>query len=207
MTTESPLSVFDAINRRRAVRSFTPEKLDEKTVRRLLDAAVQAPTAIHLEPWAFVIIQDPPLLRRISDRAKAVWPAERPQRPLHHQAAVPAASTFAQLLGSPDFNIFYDASTLIAIGAIGEGTFFQADCWLAAENLMLAACALGLGSCCIGSAVPALNSPETRRELDLPSGLAIIAPIIVGVPKEVPGATSRKPPQIVCWRKERPASP
>lgn len=42
-----------------------------------------------------------------------------------------------------------------------------ADCWLAAENLMLSACALGLGTCCIGSAIPALNSPEAKSELGI----------------------------------------
>ena len=38
----------------------------------LLDAAVHAPTAMHQEPWKFVVIQDRALLRRLSDRAKAL---------------------------------------------------------------------------------------------------------------------------------------
>jgi nitroreductase len=50
--------------------------------------------------------------------------------------------------------VFYDA--LIVIGARRRGPVVVADCWLAAENLMLAVCALGPGTCCIGSAVPAL---------------------------------------------------
>ncbi|HYL56473.1 MAG TPA: nitroreductase family protein [Gemmatimonadales bacterium] len=58
---------LDAIYHRRAVRSYTPEKLDESTIRRLLETAVQAPTAMHLEPWAFVVIQDVALLARLSD--------------------------------------------------------------------------------------------------------------------------------------------
>ena len=60
------------------------------------------------------------------------------------------------------FCVFYDASTLIVICAKPMGPFVSADCWLAAENLMLAASALGLGTCCIGSAIPALNSPEAK---------------------------------------------
>jgi nitroreductase len=205
MPTDSKLTVFDAIYGRRAIRSFTPEALDEKTVQRLLDAAVRAPTAIHLEPWTFVIVQDKATLRRISDRAKALWPAEMTQRRLHHEAAVPESGHFAQLLADPHFNIFYDAGTLIAIGAVGRGVFSAADCWLAAENLMLAACALGLGSCCIGSAVATLNASETRAELGLAADLEVIAPIIVGVPRIVPPATSRKPPRVACWRNASPA--
>jgi len=53
-------------------------------------------------------------------------------------------------LQDPHFSVFYDASTLIVIGARHPDPFAIADCWLAAENLMLAACALRLGSCCIG---------------------------------------------------------
>jgi nitroreductase len=201
MGREESLSVFDAISGRRAVRSFTPEHLDEKTVRRLLDAAVQAPTAMHREPWAFVVIQDPPLLRRLSDRAKASWPIAMTPEQRHHAATVPQMSAFAQRLADPEFNLFYDATTLVAIGSIGSGVFSEADCWLAAENLMLAACALGLGTCCIGSAVVALNAPETRAELDLPADFSVVAPIIVGVPREVPPTSPRKPPRVVCWRK------
>ena len=80
--------------------------------------------------------------------------------------------------------MFYDAGTLIAIGAKPLGPFVVADCWLAAENLMLAACALGLGTCCIGAAVGALNSPDTKSELAIPSDVEIVAPIVVGMPNE-----------------------
>lgn len=49
-----------------------------------------------------------------------------------------------------------------------------ADCWLAAENLMLSACALGLGTCCIGSAIPALNSPEAKSELGISADVELL---------------------------------
>jgi nitroreductase len=202
MSLENPVSAFDAIYGRRSVRSFKPDKLQEETVRQLLEAAVRAPTAVHLEPWAFIVLQDHLLLRRISDRAKALWPMERSQPQRHHQASLPETNDFARRLADPAFNIFYDASLLIAIGAIGQGPFSVADCWLAGENLMLAACALGLGSCCIGSAVGALNAPDTRRELgNLPTDFSVVAPIIVGVPQEVPPPSSRKPPRVLVWRK------
>ena len=55
---EVSMSAMDAIYHRRAVRDYAPEKIDEAVIRKLLDAAVHAPTAIHEEPWAFAIIQD-----------------------------------------------------------------------------------------------------------------------------------------------------
>jgi nitroreductase len=75
-----------------------------------------------------------------------------------------------------------------------------ADCWLAAENLMLAAYGLGLGTCCIGFAVPVLNTPEVKTELGIPPEASAVAPIIVGVAREKPVPVSRKPPEILCWK-------
>lgn len=63
--------ILRAIYERRAVRAYTAERLGENMIRALLDAAIQAPTALHVEPWAFVVVQDKVLLKRLSDRAKA----------------------------------------------------------------------------------------------------------------------------------------
>lgn len=187
-----PNGTLDVIYRRRSVRAFTPEKLEPDTVRALLHAAVRAPTAIHGEPWAFVIIQDAALIKRLSDRAKRVFIEEA--RRINHGSGVPGN------LQDPDFNFFYDASTLIVVCGKSMGLFVAADCWLAAENLMLAACAMGLGTCVIGSAVSGLNSPEVKAELGIPAEFSVIAPIIVGVPDGEPDPMPRKEPRILAWK-------
>jgi nitroreductase len=198
---ERPLSALDAIFTRRSVRAYAPEKVDAPTIRALLDAAVQAPTAMHAEPWAFVVIQDAATLKRYSDLAKGSWAREAARyRDLHAGIDAAAASAFAERFASPDFCVFYDATTLIVICAKPMGPFVAADCWLAAENLMLAACALGLGTCCIGSALPALNSPETKSELGIPADVEAVAPIIVGVPSGPASEVRRRDPQILHWR-------
>lgn len=197
----SPLSALDVIFMRRSVRAYTSQHVDEATIRGLLDAAVQAPTAMHEEPWAFVVIQDPALLKRYSDVAKGNWAAEAQHyRQLHRGADAAAASAFVDRFASPDFCVFYDAHTLIAICAQHTGPFAAADCWLAAENLMLAACALGLGTCCIGSAIPALNSPAIKAELGIPAEVEVVAPIIVGVPASAAVESPRRTPHILTWQ-------
>jgi nitroreductase len=194
------LSALDSIFIRRSVRAFTPEKLDEPTIRALLDAAVQAPTAMHAEPWSFVVVQDRGMLKRLSDRAKGNWAKYAAHYRDLHAAVDPArAAAFAERFASPDFCIFYDAGTLVVICATA-GPCAAADCWLAAENLMIAASALGLGTCCIGSAVHALNMPETKGELGIPAGVDAIAPIIIGVPAGAAPEGSRKAPVILHWK-------
>lgn len=194
-----PLSTFDVIFGRRSVRAYTQQKLDAATIRALLGAAVQAPTALRAEPWAFVVIQDPERLGRYSDRAKGTWATDVDHRDLHLPADPATAREFLEQLARPEFCIFYDASTLIVICARPLGPFVAADCWLAAENLMLAASAMGIGSCCIGSAVPVLNSPDIKAELSIPAGVEVIAPIVIGV-QSGPGAdVPRKEPLILSW--------
>ena len=198
---ERPLSALDVIFMRRSVRAYTTQKLDEATIRSLLDAAVQAPTAMHMEPWAFVVIQDEATLKRYSDRAKGSWAKEAAKyRDLHAGVDAATEKAFAERFASPDFCVFYDASTLIVICARPMGPFVVADCWLAAENLMLAACALGLGTCCIGSAIPALNSPEAKSELGIPADVEAVAPIIVGVPSGPATEVLRQDPQVLYWK-------
>ncbi len=200
-TTAHEPTVLQAIHQRRAVRAYRPEPLAEVTIRTLLEAAVQAPTAMHLEPWAFVVIQDRRLLKRYSDQAKVLLTQEAHAHRglLRAPGASSSEEHLASMLADPDFNIFYDAGTLILVCARPMGSFVTADCWLAAENLMLAACALELGTCCIGLAVPLFNAPDVKRELGIPADVTAVAPIIVGVPAGPTPAVPRKPPEILHW--------
>jgi len=186
-------NLFETILARRSVRAYAPDKLDRNTIQTLLAAAVRAPTAMHEEPWAFVVVQNRQVLKQLSDRAKPLF-IERLHR--SHPTGGHAIDTFA----NPDFNIFHNAGTLIVLCAKPSGPFVEADCWLAAENLMLAACAIGLGSCVIGSCVAALNLPEVKAELGIPAEFNVVAPIIVGVPSGETAATSRKEPLILAWK-------
>jgi nitroreductase len=154
-----------AIYQRRAVRSYTPENLEKVTMEELLQAAVQAPTAVHREPWAFVLIQNKELLRQYSDCAKALLLAQEEATSFFSKAEPNALA----ILQNPAFNIFYDSGTLVVIACRERGPFVEADCWLAAENLMLAATAKGLGTCCIGFAVTAARSQgRTYRQSPMP---------------------------------------
>lgn len=188
---EIEMNVFESILARRSVRSYTAQEIDRTQLHTLLEAAVRAPTAIHEEPWVFAIFQDRSLLQRLSERARPLFLEE-----LQHAGQERSGHVF-DVFSRPDFNIFYDAGTLIVIGAVSTAPFVAADCWLAAENLMLAASAMGLGTCVIGSALPALNLSEVKQLLGLPEGYSSIAPIIVGYPRGESAPTTRHKPVVL----------
>ena len=88
-----PMTILDAIYRRRAVREYTPDKVDPAVIHALLDAAVHAPTAMHEEPCAFVVIQDKNTLNRLSDNVKDLL--ARSEDPIHPQGAALTHDRFA----------------------------------------------------------------------------------------------------------------
>jgi hypothetical protein len=47
---------------------------------------------------------------------------------------------------------------------------------------------------------PALNTPQWKKELCVPSEMTAIAPMIVGLPAVETPPVSRKPPEIHCWK-------
>jgi nitroreductase len=187
------MQVMDAIYKRRAVRSFKEKPVGKDTLTRLLLAAVQAPSAMNQQPWAFVVIQDRDLLKDYSDRAKAfLLKSLGPESPIEH---------YRETLSDPNFNIFYDAATLVVICAKSSNTAAAEDCCLAAENFMLAALDFGLATCPIGFARPWLNERSTKGELKIPSGYGAVFPIIVGYPKAETPAVARRNPEVVEWKR------
>ena len=65
------MDLKEAIYSRRAVRQFTGEAVDERTIRELIDAAVQAPSAVNQQPWSFSVVRDKAVLDQISNDSKA----------------------------------------------------------------------------------------------------------------------------------------
>jgi nitroreductase len=182
------MDLDDAIARRRAVRDYTTEPVDEPTIRHLIAAAVQAPSAVNEQPWTFAVVRDQRLLDRLSEESKrhlfaTAPPGEAPER-LH------------ALLDDPGFQIFHHAPVLVLVSATTAGPWIVEDCALAAENLMLAACAAGLGSCWIGLATGFLATPAGKELLGLPPECVPVAPIIVGHPAHAVPAVPRKAPEV-----------
>ena len=89
---------------------------------------------------------------------------------------------FRATLSNPNYNIFYNAPLLVFISGV-KSPYAVYDCSMAAQNMMLAAYTLGIGSCWIGMAAVAANSPKVKRNLACPEDHEVYAAIIFGYPK------------------------
>lgn len=177
-----------AIHQRRSVRTYTDEPIPPSVISRLIDAAVQAPSAVNAQPWLFTVIRDRMLLDRICTESK------RHMLDLIDAGAVPRG--FREHLGSPEFHIFYHAPALILISAREKDGWVPENASLAAAWLMLAAAAEELGTCWIGFAQRWLETEDGRRAVEIGPDYRPIAPIIVGHPKEATPPVPRRAPSI-----------
>lgn len=186
MTTLQSLETRNAIYGRRAIRRYKPETLSRAAIEELIGAAIQAPSAMNVQPWRFAIIEGAARLFQYSERAK---------RHLLEMADGPFPQA-TPLLGA-GVNIFHGAPALVVICATPPTVQAAEDCCLAAQNLMLTAFADGLGTCPIGFARPWLARDETKRELGIPQRWTPVFPVVVGIPDEEPAGHGRSPAEIV----------
>jgi nitroreductase len=185
---EKAMDLNEAIHARRTVRDCTNDPVDKTVLLRLIDAAIQAPSAVNEQPWSFTVISDKALLDRISIAAKVHVQKTPPKgMPAHH---------IQQRLSDPNYHVFYHAPALIVISSVSQGQWATENCALAAQNLMLAACAEGLGSCWIGFSQGWLGTAEGKTAIGLPADHIPVAPIIVGHPKTAPAPVPRHEPRI-----------
>lgn len=103
---------------------------------------------------------------------------------------------FLAALKNPGFNIFYNAPVLVLVLGAQNAISSFLDCALCAENMMLAAWALGIGSCWIGSAALVQENPDLLTALKVPDDHQIVAPLIFGYPGPLSPKAARREPRI-----------
>jgi len=197
---------IENIKSRRSVRSYTDQKIPKKILEEILEAARFAPSALNKQPWKFIVITNKPLLDEISASItnsikkiyalspllKLIVPRLRDEKTF---AALKKTATNA------DDTVFYNAPALIFIVSNKKGSWVHTNCSLAAENMMLAAHSLGLGSCFIGRCDMLPKDKKLCKKIGLRSGYKIHASLVFGYPKEFPKTIpQRRKDNLICWK-------
>ncbi len=183
--------VIEALKSRRAIRAYEDKAVPESAIQTLLEAATYAPSAINVQPWKFTIVTNKEEMKRISDIAKRELIQTLPD------VADEGLERFKSSLKNPQYNMFYGAPLLVFVSGT-QSQFSVNDCSMAAQNMMLAAYTLGIGSCWIGGAALFANSAKGKTELGVPEDNQIYAAIIFGYPKGgFPKAPEKRPAKIL----------
>src|SRR5665811_1156801 len=164
--------VIANIKTRRSVREYLDTQLSEETIKKIIDAGRYAPTGLNLQPWRFMVVQNKEMLKKLSDYSKPILVKNLEGR------KDAGAVNFLKRLQDKNFNLLYNAPVLIFVIGIKNNALTDYDCSMCAENMMLAAQSLGIGSCWIGGAAVIQQSVELMAELKIPPNYRIVAPLI-----------------------------
>ncbi len=189
-----PNEIFKNIYERRSIRKYRPDAVPDDAVREIIRAGTFAPSAMNAQPWRFVVIRNREMIKRLSDKAKELWVLQS------KNMQSPDLQRLADMVSRPNYNLFYNAPLLIMIFADTSGFMPQVDCSLAAQNMMLAAWSLGLGSCYIGLAQPLERVSSIMKELGVPEKHRLVGSLILGFPAhDVQEAPERNRDVILKW--------
>lgn len=167
--------VVNNILTRRSIRDYKEEPVCREQMRRVVECGLYAPNAMNKQTWAVRVVDS----KEFIDGVTSVAVAENP--------AIKEQANFR--------NIFRNAPTVAFIAVPEESYSGEFDAGLLAENMMLSAWSMGIGSCCLGSVVPVMNSVAARpymERLQLPEGYKLLVAIAFGYPsEEIPEPTPR----------------
>jgi nitroreductase len=164
------MDLWTAMNNRHSVRSFQPTEVSPETVTRLLEAAVRAPSAGNRQPWQFIVVRRTALKQRLAEAA-------------HGQGSVAEAPVVIVICAEPE-------RSATRYGARGKELYCLQDTAAATEHILLAATALGLGTCWVG----AFDEEAAAQALRLPVRLRPVAMVPVGEPAEQRASASDRRP-------------
>jgi nitroreductase len=194
--------VLETIYNRRSVRDFKKKEVSDDLVQEIIRAGCYAPNNLNKQPWGFVVIKNKESMKKLSDKAKDFWIEQAKTNPEVIKAAEtdPLFKNLLNMMSKPDFSIFYNAPVMIMVLARSDAMFPQIDCSLAAENMMIAARSLDIGSCWIGLAMPLGNNRKLLTEVGVPSEYNLVAPLIFGYPTKMDQpATPRNEDVFIKW--------
>jgi nitroreductase len=191
-------ALFSIIRERRSVRKFEARPVPKETIVRLIEAAGWAPSAGNRQDWFFTAVTSGSVKRQMAQAVRSRWKTIIEQnRDLGVIGEIENyASHFADFEHAPCVIVVSAARTSAVqqhlLGSNADAASgSSASAAMAAQNIMLSAHALGLGSCCMTGALAAHNQLTSLIGLD--TRQQIVCLIAIGYPDESPQAPKRKP--------------
>jgi nitroreductase len=163
------MDVFEAITVRRSIREYRAEPIAEVQLGKILEAGRLAPSAGNKQPWRFVVVQEE---NRKAKLAKAA----------DNQSFLKEAAAIIVAVADPRISAKWHVG----------------DTMIALEHMVLAATALGYGTCWVG----AFDADEVKSLLKIPKAMDVIALLPIGVPDEKPKPRPRKDFHEIFYKEE-----
>jgi nitroreductase len=173
--TAYPNDTVKTIMERRSIRKYKPQQISEEELNCILDCGLWAPSARNTQNWHFTVIQNGGLISWMNEKTKENMAAGGRQT-------------------SKDFNVYYNAPTVILISGDANDSWMTDNCAYAVENMCLAAQSLGIASVIIGMARFLFGTSETgayTKEFGVPEGYKPLYAVCFGYSDDKPEPPKR----------------
>jgi len=183
------MDFFEVVRTRRSIRRFADKPVEDEKIHELLEAVRQAPSWANLQCWRFIVVKDPPVKEKISE-ISYVESFFAPKGYKSNPARKGLAEAPVVIVACADPS---------QSGTIWEQPYYMTDMGLAAQTLMLAARALGLGTVFVG----VFDEEKIRSMLSIPSNIRVVGLFPVGYPlEEKASGPPRKPFDEIVFREK-----
>lgn len=190
------IDVFEAMHSQRSFTRFRPDPVPREAIDKIIDAATKAPNGGNRQPWEFIAITDPEVIAQVGGVYKDVWlNAQGHEAPPDEPPAYKAARYLAHHMPEAPALILmcvdHGATSSSADGEPFVRGSQASTIWPAAQNLFLAARALGLGT--------RLTTAHVRGEqrvkdiLGIPNHVETVMLTPLGYPRGNFGPVQRRP--------------
>jgi nitroreductase len=198
--------IWEAMWTQRAIRYFRPEPVPDELLRKVIEAGTRAPNGTNQQRWAFMVVRDEGLRQKIGDHvARAI--GEEPAFQARVDAGIASDDRSTRLMMSGGKHLAANLASAPAlifpcvVGPHPEGMdrmLFGSSIYLAAQNIMLAARAKGLGT--VMTIFQLRMIAELREWLGIPENVTPVALIPIGWPDANFGPVKREPVEdVLHW--------
>ena len=171
---ENRNEVIENMMSRRSIRNYKQEAVDRETMEKIIECGINAPNGQNRQSWEVRIVDNPQIMEEFKEAMAEGHPDMNPEMVKGCFRGAPVMAFIARDL-SYDFSAY--------------------DCGLMAENMMLSAWSLGVGSICLGSPVRFLTDNEICKpcleRLGFSEGYELCLCVGFGYPNETPAAKPR----------------
>ena len=190
--------VIQTMIRRRSVRRYLPQQIDDVSLDRILTAGLYAANGGNLQHPRFIVVQDPDILSLLARTAQEEFASQELKEGQYKNKSIRAAKA------SKEYNFLFHAPTLIIVVSDRSWLNSMADSAGSLQNMQLAACSLGLGACWVNQ-LHWLTDVASIRAIVEGLGMLpeedIYGSMVVGLPADpLPPPPPRKEGRVILHR-------
>ena len=196
--------VIRCIKGRRSIREYSQKEVSKECIEEIISAGKYAPSAENRQPWKFIVITNKKLLNTLSSEIKKQikcamnqkWKLKRKFSELKDKEIL----IFLNAISSSKEDLIFHNSPVVIFIITKDNVFNDESCSCAAQNMMLAAWALNIGSCWIGFAKFLELNKEIMKAIGIPDTYHIASCLIFGYAVNVPKPEIRNPlSEVIKW--------